>query len=75
MDDMGAKYANIIANHLLKYTHYLTNIYGIPSELSFPRDKEQREVDCCLVTGGVIECIIEIKSKKSALSPHLKYFK
>jgi uncharacterized protein len=41
IDDVGAKYENIVANHLLKYTHYLTDIYGIPVELYFLRDKEQ----------------------------------
>jgi uncharacterized protein len=75
VDDIGAKYENIVANHLLKYTHYLTDIYGIPAELYFLRDKEQREVDFCIVADGVVECIIEVKSKKSAISNHLKYFK
>jgi uncharacterized protein len=75
IDDLGAKYENIVANHLLKYTHYLTDIYGIPAELYFLRDKEQREVDFCVVADGAVECIIEVKSKKSAISAHLKYFK
>lgn len=75
IDDFGAKYENIVANHLLKYTHYLTDVYGIPAELYFLRDKEQREVDFCIVADGVIECIVEVKAKKSAISPHLKYFK
>lgn len=75
IDDVGAKYENIVANHLLKYTHYLTDIYGIPAELYFLRDKEQREVDFCMVADGVIECIIEVKAKKTSISPHLKYFK
>ncbi len=75
VDDQGAKYENIVANHLLKYTHYLTDVYGIPAELYFLRDKEQREVDFCVVADGVVECIIEVKSKRSAVSPHLKYFK
>ena len=75
IDDVGAKHENIVANHLLKYTHYLTDVHGIPAELYFLRDKEQREVDFCIVADGVVECIIEVKSKKSATSPHLKYFK
>ncbi len=74
-DNLGAKYENIVANHLLKYTHFLTDIYGIPAELYFLRDKEQREVDFCVVADGVVECIIEVKSKKTAISPHLRYFK
>ena len=74
-DNLGAKYENIVANHLLKYTHFLTDIYGIPAKLYFLRDKEQREVDFCVVADGVVECIIEVKSKKSPISAHLKYFK
>jgi uncharacterized protein len=75
IEDVGAKYENIVANHLLKYVHYLTDVYGIPAELYFLRDREQREVDFCVVADGKVEFIAEVKSKKSAISPHLKYFK
>lgn len=75
IDDLGARYENIVANHLLKYTHYLTDVYGLPAELHFLRDKEQREVDFCIVVDGEVEFIIEVKAKRSALSPQLKYFK
>jgi uncharacterized protein len=75
VEGKSAKYENIAANHLLKYTHYLTDVYGIPTELYFLRDKEQREVDFCVVADGVVECIIEVKSSKGPISPHLRYFK
>lgn len=64
IDDFGSKYENIVANHLLKYTHFLTDVYGIDAELYFLRDREQREVDFCIVTDGKIECIIEVKTSK-----------
>ncbi len=75
IEDVGAKYENIVANHLLKYVHYLTDVYGIPAELYFLRDREQREVDFCVVADGKIEFIAEVKAKKSPISPHLRYFK
>ncbi len=74
IENTGAKYENIVANHLLKYTHFLTDIYGISSELYFLRDQEQREVDFCVVSDGVIEFIVEVKSSRWPISPHLRYF-
>ena len=75
VDDLGAKYENIVANHLLKYTHFLTDVYGIQAELYFLRDKEQREVDFCVVADGEVEFIAEVKAKKASVSPHLRYFR
>jgi uncharacterized protein len=75
IDDIGAKYENVVANHLLKFTHYLTDVYGLRSDLYFLRDKDQREVDFCVVVEGEIEFIVEVKAKKSTISNHLKYFK
>jgi uncharacterized protein len=74
IDNLGAKYENMVANHLLKYTHYLTDVYGLTAELYFLRDKDQREVDFCVCVEGEIEFIVEVKAKKSAISTHLKYF-
>jgi uncharacterized protein len=75
IDAVGAKYENVVANHLLKFTHYLTDVYGLRSDLYFLRDKDQREVDFCVVVEGEIEFLVEVKAKKSAISNHLKYFK
>jgi uncharacterized protein len=75
IDDIGAKYENVVANHLLKFTHYLTDIYGLRADLYFLRDKDQREVDFCVVVEGEIEFIVEVKATKSSISNHLKYFK
>jgi uncharacterized protein len=75
IDDLGAKHENIVANHLLKYAHYLTDVYGLAADLYFLRDKDQRKVDFCVVVEGEIEFIAEVKTKKSPISTHLKYFK
>ncbi|MDI9333963.1 MAG: ATP-binding protein [Cytophagales bacterium] len=75
IEDVGAKYENIVANHLLKYVHYLTDVYGIAADLYFLRDREQREVDFCVVADGKVEFIAEVKAKKSPISAHLSYFK
>jgi uncharacterized protein len=75
IDGLGAKYENTVANHLLKYVHYLTDVYGLTADRYFLSDKDQREVDFCVVVEGEIEFIVEVKAKKSAISTHLKYFK
>jgi uncharacterized protein len=75
IDDLGAKYENIVANHLLKCTHYLTDVYGFTADLYFLRDKDQREVDFSVVVEGEIEFIVEAKAKKSAISTHLRCFR
>jgi uncharacterized protein len=74
INSLGAKYENIVANHLLKYVHFLTDVYGLKAELQFLRDIEQREVDFCVVVEGKIEMIVEVKSKKSWVAPALQYF-
>jgi predicted AAA+ superfamily ATPase len=74
MDDIGIRNENIVANHLLKYVHFLVDVYWLDAELYFLRDREQREVDFCIEIDGVIQCIIEVKSKKQSVSPHLRYF-
>lgn len=71
----GPKYENIVANHLLKYTHYLTDVLGIQAELYFLRDQEQREVDFCVVADSKVVFIAEVKSSPAAISAHLRYFK
>lgn len=74
IEDTGARYENVVANHLLKYVHFLTDVHGKTAELRFLRDIEQREVDFCVIVDGKIDMIIEVKSKKSSISPHLVYF-
>jgi uncharacterized protein len=75
IDDLGAKYENIVANHLIKYVLYLTDVFGPTTDLYFLRDKDQREVDFCVVVEGEIEFNVEVKAKKSAISTHSEYFK
>lgn len=72
--DAGAKYENVVANHLLKYVHFLEDVHGKKAELRFLRDIEQREVDFCVMVDGKVEMIAEVKAKKSPISPHLAYF-
>jgi len=45
LNDQGAKLENMIASHLLKFTHYLYDAKGYKTDLNFLRDKKQREVD------------------------------
>lgn len=74
LTNLGAKYENIVANHLQKYVDFLTDVEGIPASVYFLRDSTQREVDFCVEIDGKLAFIVEVKSQKTAISPHLRYF-
>lgn len=41
----GVKFENLIASHLLKYSHFLQSSLGYKTQLNYLRDREGREVD------------------------------
>ncbi|MCP4296608.1 MAG: DUF4143 domain-containing protein, partial [Proteobacteria bacterium] len=69
-----SRFENLIASHLLKFTHYLYDSYGISSNLSYLRDIDQREVDLLLVIENKPVMAIEVKLSQQKLSSPLKYF-
>ena len=72
--DDGARFENLVANHLLKRLHFEEDYTGRRCELHYIRDKEGREVDFAIVRDGVLEELIEAKYSDSSLSRHLKYY-
>ncbi len=73
--DQGARIENFAASHLLKATHWWTDIGLGKYELFYLRDKEKREVDFLIVKNNKPWLMVEVKtSANHRISDHLKYF-
>ncbi len=75
VEDDAARFENLVASHLLKYVHFITDYEGHKAELNFLRDVDKREVDFLVTIGGKPWFAVEVKLNDSALSPHILYFK
>ena len=74
LGDNGAKFENLVANHLIKRLHFQEDYEGWRCELRYIRDKEGREVDFAIIRDGVLEELIEVKYTDTSVSRHLKYY-
>ncbi len=72
--DKGAVFENLVASHLLKKIHFLTDRDGYRFELRYIRDKEGREVDFVVIKEGMIAELIEVKYSDDGVSRHLSYY-
>jgi uncharacterized protein len=70
----GARFENLVASHLLKFCHWLSDLEGHRVELCYVRDRERRDVDFLLVKGRVPWVLVECKLSNTAPSPALAYF-
>ncbi|RKY38295.1 MAG: ATP-binding protein [Candidatus Omnitrophota bacterium] len=70
----SARFENMIASHLLKFVHFLYDVYGWRAELFYLRDVEKREVDFLVVIDRKVWFAVEVKLSSSDLSKNLKYF-
>lgn len=75
VEDESARFENLIASHLLKLVHFLTDYEGYKAELYFLRDVDKREVDFLVAIHGKPWIAVEAKLNDTSLSPHLMYFK
>ena len=73
VQDMPARFENVIASHLLKWVHYQRDCLGEEMELRYFRDTDGREVDFCLTNNRKPEMFVECKWGDSATSKHLHY--
>ena len=73
--DEGACFENLVAGHLLKWTHFQQDYEGRNIDLAYFRDTDKREVDFVMVEDGRPVRAIECKLKGRDTSPHLVYFK
>ncbi|MBI4684666.1 MAG: ATP-binding protein [Nitrospirae bacterium] len=75
VEDEAARFENLIASHLLKYVHFVTDYEGYKAELYYLRDVDKREVDFLVTINGKPWFAAEVKLNDTAVSPSLIYFK
>jgi predicted AAA+ superfamily ATPase len=73
--DDAARFENLVASHLLKFVHFLTDYEGYRADLYFLRDVDKREVDFLVTVNGKPWFAVEAKLSDKTLSPTLVYFK
>lgn len=72
--DNAARFENLMASHLLKFSDYLFDAEGYKARLHFLRDREQRETDFLITVDNKPWFAIEIKTSAKSVSTPLKYF-
>lgn len=75
VNDEAARFENLIASHLLKFAHFITDYEGFRAELYFLRDVDKREVDFLMTIDGKPWFAVEAKINEIGVSPNLLYFK
>jgi len=69
------RFENLVACHLLKWTHFRADAEGRRTELRYFRDIEGREVDFVVVENAKPVLFVECKSSDRDVSPALRYLK
>jgi predicted AAA+ superfamily ATPase len=75
VNDLPAKFENLVAVSLLKWVYFLQDTQGEDIELRYFRDTEKREVDFVIVENKKPKMFIEVKWNNSEISPSLRYLK
>lgn len=75
VSDMGGRFENFVAVHLIKWVYYEQDTMGRNLELRFYRDKAKHEVDFVLLENNQPFQFIEAKHSDEDISPGLKYLK
>ncbi len=73
--DEGARFENLVANHLLKWIQYTEDTEGRELELRYFRDIDGREVDFVVTEGKHPILFIEAKLSDAPLGTGLKYLR
>lgn len=75
VEDVGPRFENLVASHLLKYCHFLEDTQGYRMELRYLRDIDGREIDFVVLQDKKPLFAVECKTGEKKLSPHIGYFK
>jgi len=73
--DMGFRFENLVACHLLKWCFFLQDTQGRDIELRYFRDVDKREVDFVIVENRLPVLFVESKLSETKASPSLRYLK
>jgi predicted AAA+ superfamily ATPase len=75
VSDVGARYENVVASHLLKMMHWYNDLGLAKLSLCYIRTKDQEEVDFLMLKDEKPWFLVEVKSSmKAPLSSSLKKF-
>lgn len=74
VENEGAKFENLIALHLFKFTNYLNEYEGYKSNLNYLKNVDKKEVDFLVTINNKPWFAIEVKLNDTSLSPNIKYF-
>lgn len=72
--DEGARLENMVAVHLLKFCHYLTDVQGYEAQLHFLKNKQKQEVDFLVTINNAPWFGVEVKKSVDRNISSLKYF-
>ncbi|MBI3813328.1 MAG: ATP-binding protein [Nitrospinae bacterium] len=75
VDDEAARFENLIASHLLKFVHFITDYEGYKADLCYLRDVDKREVDFLVTIDRKPWFAVEAKLNDTTLSHSLIYFR
>lgn len=74
ISDEAKRFENMVASHLLKYVHYLSDVEGYRAELFYLRDVEKREVDFLVTINKKPWFCVEAKLSKEEFNRSIEYF-
>ena len=70
VEDEGARFENMIASHLLKYVHFITDSGIANMSLHYLKNKEKQEINCLLLKDKKPWLPIEVKLNEETASPN-----
>ncbi len=73
--EIGPRFENLVACHLLKWIHFVQDTEGRDVELRYFRDKDGREVDFVITEGTRLLMAVECKWSSATSSRSLRYLK
>lgn len=74
VENASARLENLVASHLLKFTHALYDVHGYKAQLHYLRDIEGREVDFLVAINNKPWFTVEVKENDTKVSKNLEYF-
>ncbi len=75
VENEGAKFENLVASHLLKFTNYLFEKDGYKTGLFYLRNVDKKEVDFLITVDNKPWIAVEVKLSETSPAKNLSYFK
>lgn len=72
--DIGSRFENLMAQHLLRLCHWIEDIEGKECELRYVRDDYGKETDFIVLKSGKPLFLVECKVKHKEINKNLRYF-